>query len=168
MSKPRAKGWYGHCVPLCHFPKHPVTYPDSLKTLAIVCSSEDILSSPRVTPRTPLRSWYRPVKNSARVGAQTGCTKNCSSKAPSRARESTAGVEIVLFPTQEKSPQPASSASMTTIFGNRDSSARTGFPNTAVLLIKNMIDKNFRMKMIPYEKRGYVPYPFRRNFRNDL
>jgi uncharacterized membrane protein YebE (DUF533 family) len=47
------------------------------------------------------------------VGEQTGCTQNWLKTAPSRASESTAGVATEEFPTNEKSPQPASSARTT-------------------------------------------------------
>src|SRR5262249_32673960 len=60
---------------------------------------------------------HRPVRNSARVGEQTGCTKNRSKRAPSEASESMCGVRRLVLPLTLRSPQPWSSARMTTTFG---------------------------------------------------
>src|SRR5262245_10394755 len=130
-SNPRPFGWYGYCDPLCHLPKQPVAYPAALNASAMVRSSRLSRSPPVETPCTPPRGCHRPVRNSARVGEQTGWTKNRSNRAPSRASESTCGVFRLVLPLMLRSPHPWSSARMTTTFGLLASSAAEHVATTA-------------------------------------
>ena len=66
------------------------------------------------------------MRNSARVGEQTGQTKKRSNIAPSRASESIFGVERLVLPLMLRSPQPWSSARMMTMLGF--GAAATGDP----------------------------------------
>ena len=87
-------------------PRPPVAKPAAFKTSAIVRSPRFSRSPPVEVLLTPPRGWYRPVSHSARVGEQTGQTKNRSNKAPSRASESMFGVLRFVLPWTLRSPQP--------------------------------------------------------------